>query len=137
MKSQHHPMHLFAEQIKIEASHLQKTLTYTMSYPTGSQLQKRLPYADSITPFISSRAPLIYREVLSPYVTPTTDGREETNGWISPVNLNLGGNSRCKKELLPPEVSGEHSVYNTRKWMLCLPPFSPTTYSVLLKYSIV
>ncbi|GFX53990.1 hypothetical protein TNCV_1155211 [Trichonephila clavipes] len=50
-------------------------------------LKDQLPYADSITPFISPRAPLKYYGVLLSDITLTTDFREKTNIWIPLSNM--------------------------------------------------
>ncbi|GFS61303.1 hypothetical protein TNCV_3105191 [Trichonephila clavipes] len=69
------------------------------------QLQERLPYADSTTSFISTRAPLKYCGVLPFDITPTTDGREETKGWIP----------RASRKLVKFEVK-EATAATPREW---------------------
>ncbi|GFT82045.1 hypothetical protein TNCV_3909801 [Trichonephila clavipes] len=69
-----------------------------MSECFHGQLLERLPYADSITSFVSTRTPVKYYGIFSSDTIQATDGHEKPNGWIPPLRAgNPECNSRCKK----------------------------------------
>ncbi|GFV13351.1 hypothetical protein TNCV_2602981 [Trichonephila clavipes] len=77
-------------------------------------------------------------ELFSFDITPTTNGRENTNDWTPLASRNLECNSRCKNGPPQPQESGETvRVKHSSRDVVCSHSSITKTYYVVLKSSIV
>ncbi|GFX42074.1 hypothetical protein TNCV_2134891 [Trichonephila clavipes] len=99
----------FLQTFWVSSMWIQKPLSLAGSKGrTSGSAERAAPNAKSITPFISTRAPLKYCRSLSSDITPTTDGCEKTNGWIPHLRAGTSSETRDVKKHCPyPQESGQ------------------------------